>query len=141
MLRLCSGISQGLLCTFRLIGGAIATAIYTAIQSNRFNALIGDRVQDAASQSGFTGDISALVAAAQTNTQAAYQSIPGITDQVIQTVSAAAKVVSAESYQLVYEVAVAFGGLAILVALTTRDIDKRKKTGECAVQLENDNVK
>ncbi|KAL2794843.1 fungal trichothecene efflux pump [Aspergillus keveii] len=135
------GISQGLLCTFRLIGGAIATAIYTAIQSNRFNALIGDRVQDAASQSGFTGDISALVAAAQTNTQAAYQSIPGITDQVIQTVSAAAKVVSAESYQLVYEVAVAFGGLAILVALTTRDIDKRKKTGECAVQLENDNVK
>ncbi|KAL3444206.1 fungal trichothecene efflux pump [Aspergillus insuetus] len=135
------GISQGLLCTFRLIGGAIATAIYTAIQSNRYNALIGDRIRDAASQSGFTGDISALLAAAQTNTQAAYQSIPGITDQVIQTVSAAAKVVSAESYQLVYEVAVAFGGLAILVALTTRDIDKRKKTSECAVRLENDNVK
>ncbi|KAL3486861.1 fungal trichothecene efflux pump [Aspergillus germanicus] len=135
------GISQGLLCTFRLIGGAIATAIYTAIQSNRYNALIGDRVREAASQSGFTGDISALLAAAQANTEAAYLSIPGITDQVIQTVSAAAKVVSAESYQLVYEVAVAFGGLAILVALTTRDIDKRKKTGECAVQLENDNVK
>ncbi|KAL2851402.1 fungal trichothecene efflux pump [Aspergillus pseudodeflectus] len=135
------GISQGLLCTFRLIGGAIATAIYTAIQSNRYNALIGDRVRDAASRSGFTGDISGLLAAAQTNTEAAYQSVAGITDRSIQAVSEASKVVSAESYQLVYEVAVAFGGLAILVALTTRDIDKRKKTSACAVQLENDTLK
>jgi hypothetical protein len=138
---MCSGISQGLLCTFRLIGGAIATAIYTAIQSNRYNALIGDRVRDAASRSGFTGDISGLLTAAQINTEAAYQSVAGITDRSIQAVSEASKVVSAESYQLVYEVAVAFGGLAILVALTTRDIDKRKKTSACAVQLENDTSK
>ncbi|KAL3469643.1 fungal trichothecene efflux pump [Aspergillus californicus] len=131
------GISQGLLCTFRLIGGAIATAIYTAIQSSRYSAILGGRVGDAAGQAGFEGDLAALLGAVEAGTDAAYQSVPGITDQVMDAVKAAVKVVSAESYQLVYEVAVAFGGLAIIIALTTRDIDKKKKTSECAVQLEN----
>ncbi|OJJ54342.1 hypothetical protein ASPSYDRAFT_94096 [Aspergillus sydowii CBS 593.65] len=131
------GISQGLLCTFRLIGGAIATAIYTAIQTNTYSGIIGDNVRSAASQSGYEGSISALLAAAETNTDAAYQQIPGITDQVIHAVQAAVKDANAVSYQRVYEIAVVFGGLAILTALTTRDIDKKKKTSETAVQLEN----
>ncbi|KAL4868291.1 hypothetical protein BDV12DRAFT_185977 [Aspergillus spectabilis] len=134
------GISQGLLCTFRLIGGAIATAIYTAIQSNHYSAIASNMVRSAAGQSGFEGSISALLVATETNTVAAYQSVPGIADRAIQAVQAAVKGASAESYQLVYEVAVTFGGLAIITALTTRDIDKRKKTGETAVQLENEMV-
>ncbi|KAL4937888.1 hypothetical protein BDV06DRAFT_226516 [Aspergillus oleicola] len=132
------GISQGLLCTFRLIGGAIATAIYTAIQSNHYSSILPDKVTSAANQAGFEGSISDLLTAAETSTEAAYQQVAGITDQVISAVSYAVKVASAESYQLVYEVAVAFGGLAIIIALTTRDIDKKKKTSERAVRLENE---
>ncbi|KAL4738812.1 fungal trichothecene efflux pump [Aspergillus similis] len=134
------GISQGLLCTFRLIGGAVATAIYTAIQSNHYSSIIGKMVRSAAEQSGYTGSMAALLAAAESNTEAAYQAVPGITDQVIYAVQEAVKRASAESYQMVYKVAVAFGGLAILVAFTTRDIDKKKKTSETAVQLENENA-
>lgn len=137
MLLIGSGISQGLLCTFRLIGGAIATAIYTAIQSNRYNSIFGDRVRSAALDSGFDGSLPDLLAAAKTNTEAVYQEVAGMTEQVIEAVQAAIKNVSAESYQRVYEIAVVFGGIAILIALTTRDIDKRKKTRETAVQLEN----
>ncbi|RDW65636.1 uncharacterized protein DSM5745_09375 [Aspergillus mulundensis] len=135
------GISQGLLCTFRLIGGAVATAIYTAIQSNRYSSIIEGMVRSAAEDSGYAGSIADLLAAATINTQAAYEGVPSTTDQVIDAVQQAVKVASAESYQLVYEVAVAFGGLAILVALTTRDIDKEKKTNETAVQLENEGVR
>lgn len=125
------------MCTFRLIGGAIATAIYTAIQTNTYSGIIGNKVRSAASQSGYEGSISALLAAAETNTDAAYQQIPGITDQAIRAVQEAVKDANAASYQRVYEVAVVFGGLAILTALTTRDIDKKRKTNETAVQLEN----
>lgn len=125
------------MCTFRLIGGAIATAIYTAIQTNTYSGIIGENVSSAASHSGYEGSISALLTAADTNTDAAYQQIPGITDQAIRAVQAAVKETNAVSYQRVYEIAVVFGGLAILTALTTRDIDKKKKTSETAVQLEN----
>ncbi|KAL3430347.1 fungal trichothecene efflux pump [Aspergillus tetrazonus] len=134
------GISQGLLCTFRLIGGAVATAIYTAIQSNHYSSIVGNMVRSAAEQSDYNGSMAALLTAAESNTEAAYQAVPGITDQVIHAVQRAVKRASAESYQMVYEVAVAFGGLAILVALTTRDIDKKKKTAETAVQLENESA-
>jgi len=92
-------------------------------------------VRSAASQSGYQGSISALLAAAETNTDAAYQQIPGITDQAIRAVQEAVKDANAVSYQRVYEIAVVFGGLAILTALTTRDIDKKRKTNETAVQL------
>ncbi|KAL4926336.1 fungal trichothecene efflux pump [Aspergillus undulatus] len=132
------GISQGLLCTFRLIGGAIATAIYTAIQSNHYSGILPDRVSSAAQHAGFGGSLSDLLTAAETNTDAAYREVAGITDQVVRAVSDAVKGASAESYQLVYEVAVAFGGLAIIIAFTTRDIDKKKKTSERAVRLENE---
>ncbi|KAL4985906.1 fungal trichothecene efflux pump [Aspergillus falconensis] len=134
------GISQGLLCTFRLIGGAVATAVYTAIQSNHYSSIIGNMVRSAAEQSGYDGSIPALLTAAENNTDAAYRAVPGITEPVIYSVQEAIKGASAESYQMVYEVAVAFGGLAILVALTTRDIDKKKKTSETAVQLENESA-
>ncbi|KAL4758054.1 fungal trichothecene efflux pump [Aspergillus foveolatus] len=134
------GISQGLLCTFRLVGGAVATAIYTAIQSNHYSSIVGNMVRSAAEQSDYNGSIAALLTAAESNTVAAYQAVPGITDQVIHAVQEAVKRASAESYQMVYEVAVAFGGLAILVAFTTRDIDKKKKTAETAVQLENESA-
>ncbi|KAI9371743.1 fungal trichothecene efflux pump [Aspergillus egyptiacus] len=132
------GISQGLLCTFRLIGGAIATAIYTAIQTNTYSGVIGKELRSAVEQSGYEGSISDLLTAAETNTDAAYRQIPGMTDRAIVAVQEAVKEANAVSYQRVYEIAVVFGGLAILTALTTRDIDKKKKTSETAVRLENE---
>lgn len=133
-----SGVTQGLLCTFRLIGGAIATAIYTAIEYSRYDSVIVGKVQAAATSSGFTGSFPDLLNATATNTLAAYENVPKINDHVITTVQAAVKEANAEAFQLVYEVAVAFGVVAILVSLTTRSIDVKKKSNERTAALENE---
>ena len=123
--------------TSRLIGGAIATAIYTAIQANQYGDLIIPKVTAAAASAGFSGSISSLVKATANGTVAAYESV-GATTPVIAAVQAAVKETNAESFQLVYKVAVAFGGLAVLIATTTKSIDVKKKSDERAVQLENE---
>ena len=127
-----------MLSTVRLIGGAIATAIYTAVRTNRLTQVLAPNVIHAADASGFTGNITTLLAAATKGTAAAYHAVPGISNQTIVATGAAVKESYAESFQLVYEVAVAFGGLALLCALTTRNIPKSKKTSERPIHLENE---
>ncbi|KAL2758524.1 hypothetical protein ACRALDRAFT_1075086 [Sodiomyces alcalophilus JCM 7366] len=132
------GVSQGVLGTMRLIGGAIATAIYTAILQNRFQEVMPENVAEAAAESGFSGSLPDLITAAATNTAAALESISGVTEATVQAVLDAVKQSHAESFKLVYLVAIAFGGTATLTALTTRNIPKSKKTAEKAVRLENE---
>ncbi len=135
----CSGVSQGVLGTSRLIGGAIATAVYTAIQTNRYTDLLAPNVAAAAEAHGFNGSMASLVAATANGTAAAYEAA-GATVPVMTEVIAAVKESYAESFQLVYKVAVAFGGLAVLVATTCKNIDVEKKSNERAVRLENEHL-
>lgn len=131
-------MSQGVLGTARLIGGAIATAIYTAVQQNKFRELLPTRVMDAARKSGYSGDGQSLLQAASGNTETTYTDIPGISNATILAISEAVKQVNARSFQLVYLVAVAFGGVCLITAFFTRNIPKNKKTKERAVVLENE---
>ncbi|PGH14383.1 hypothetical protein AJ80_05973 [Polytolypa hystricis UAMH7299] len=135
------GVSQGVLSTMRLIGGAIATAIYTAVLQNRYQQLFTPKVTEAAESTDFGGDIPELLAAASNGTAAAFQSVERITEQTINAVQYAVKESHAESFQLVYLVAIAFGCVATLTGLTTRNIPKSKKTNEKAVHLENEILK
>jgi flavin-binding protein dodecin len=135
-----SGVSQGMLSTVRLIGGAIATAIYTAIQQNQYTKLFAPRIEEAVRSTNFAGSLQSLLTAATNGTAAAYQAVPGINSGTILATQGAIKQANAESFQLVYKVAIAFGGLAVLCALTTRNIPKSKKTNARAVALENENL-
>lgn len=58
------GVGVGLISTFRLIVGAVATAIYTSIQSSRFTSLLPGKVAAAADATGFSGSRQELLTAA-----------------------------------------------------------------------------
>ncbi|CAK7212772.1 hypothetical protein SCUCBS95973_001578 [Sporothrix curviconia] len=132
------GVAVGLISTFRLLGGAVATAIYTAIQTTRYSQLLPGEVTEAAQSSGFTGSVAALLTAAKTNTAAAYAMVPGISNATISATELAVKEAAATSYHTVYLVAIAFGALAISAAFTVKGIDDSVRTSHTAVHLEND---
>ena len=131
-------MAVGLISTFRLIGGAIATAIYTSIQSSRFAAVLPGKVTQAAQTSGFSGSMSALLKAAGTNTAAAYKAVPGISNGTVAAVQLAVKQSNVEGYRVVYLVAIAFGACAIASALSTKGVDERSRSNELAAHLENE---
>ncbi|KAH7162096.1 fungal trichothecene efflux pump [Dactylonectria estremocensis] len=132
------GIGVGLISTFRLIGGAVATAIYTSIQTSEFAKLLPGQVRAAAERTGFDGSVEALVAAARANTPAAYGVIEGITNSTIAAVQHAVLESNSKSYRLVYLVAIAFGCVAIAAALSVKSIDGSQRSNQVAAKLEND---
>ncbi|KAH6999066.1 fungal trichothecene efflux pump [Ilyonectria sp. MPI-CAGE-AT-0026] len=132
------GIGVGLISTFRLIGGAVATAIYTSIQTSEFAKLLPDQVRAAAENTNYGGSIESLVAAAKANTPAAYSAIEGITNSTMAAVQHAVLVSNSKSYRIVYLVAIAFGCVAIAAALSVKSIDRSQRSNEVAAKLETE---
>lgn len=132
------GIGVGLISTFRLIGGAVATAIYTSIQTSRYAEIMPKSVRNAAEGDGFGGSLDDLVSAARNNTPAAYAAVEGASNSTIQAVQRAIVQANSKSYQMVYLVAIAFGCVAIASALSVKSIDKSQRSNETAARLENE---
>lgn len=118
------GIIVGLISTFRLIGGAVATAIYTSIQTSRLSEVLPGNFRRAAEKAGFTGSMNALLVAAHNNTPAAYAAVTGITNSTITAVRHSVLESYSVSYHIVYVVAIAFGCVAVAAALSTKSIEK-----------------
>lgn len=140
-LTLPSGISAGLLSTCRLTGGALASAVYSTIQLSRFGEVLPGKIESIARETEFSGSLSLLIAAAKLNTAAAYAKVPGITTAVVAAANTAVQDAYIDAFKLVYLVAIAFGSVAILIALITKPIDPAKKTNERAIRLENEVTK
>lgn len=132
------GIGVGLISTFRLLGGAVATAIYTSIQTNEFTKILPGQVRNAASEAGFTGSVEALIKAAKVNKPAAYNAVEGISNSTIAAVRHAVLISNSKSYRIVYLVAIAFGCVAICAALSVKSIDKSQRSNAIAAKLENE---
>jgi hypothetical protein len=132
------GVAVGLISTFRLIGGAVATAIYTSIQSSRFATLLPGKVSEAATSSGFGGSIPDLIKAAGSNTAVAYRAVQGITNTTIAATQQAVKEANSEAYKIVYLVAIAFGCCAIVSAISTKGVDEKSRSNKTAARLENE---
>lgn len=121
------------------MGGAVATAIYSAILSNRFASELPGKIATVVEDTGFSrANVSKLLSAASLNTAAAYRGVPGITPEVITGAQHAVKLAYVQAFKLVYLVALAFGGLAIISAFFTKSIPKEKKTMRRAVRMENE---
>ncbi|CAI6088032.1 unnamed protein product [Clonostachys chloroleuca] len=131
------GIAVGLISTFRLIGGAVATAIYTSIQSSRFAQVLPGQVRSAAEESNFAGSADELLLAARKNTVAAYQTVEGITNSTITATQKAVLESNSQSYSMVYLIAIAFGCVAICSALSVKSIDASQRSNQTAARLEN----
>lgn len=82
--------------------------------------------------------LQALIATATTGTQSALEKVPGITPQIIDAAIHANKESYVQAFKLVYLVAIAFGGAAIICAAFTKTIPKEAKTAQPAVRLENE---
>jgi hypothetical protein len=132
----------GALSTFRLLGGSVATAIYSSIIDNQFRSNLPGRI--AATISGTTFDpanVAVLLKAATANTAAAYAKVPGITAEVLALSQMAVKLAYVQAFKVVYYTALGFAVLAIGSALLVRDVDPAKKTLEKAAVLENEKTK
>ncbi|CAK7210074.1 hypothetical protein SCUCBS95973_000669 [Sporothrix curviconia] len=135
------GVAVGLAGTFRLFGGAVATAIYTAIYSNRQLQTLPGFMADAIRASGVSYSdtlLAGLVKAAATNTLAAYEAVAGVTPQLAALAVNATKQSYVKGFSLVYLVAIAFGVLAIGASLCTVSTDRAKKNNARAVIMMNE---
>lgn len=135
------GVAVGLAGTFRLFGGAVATAIYTAIYSNRQLQTLPGFMTQAITDSGVAYSdalLSGLVKAATTNTLAAYEKVAGVTPQLAALAIDATKQSYVKGFSLVYLVAIAFGVLAAGASLCTVSTDRSKKNNQRAVIMMNE---
>lgn len=138
------GVAVGLAGTFRLFGGAVATALYTAIYSTRFSDVLPSEMTAAISKSGVPyteGLLKSLVAAAQVNTAAAYNAVSGITPSLSSLAMEATKQSYVKGFSLVYLVAIGFGAVATIAAACTVSTDRSKKNNDRAVIMKNEVAK
>jgi hypothetical protein len=135
------GVAVGLAGTFRLLGGAVATAIYSAILSTKFSQSVPSKMMDAISSSGATYSdslLAALVKAAATNTAAAYSAVQGATPALAAAAATATKLAYVDAFRLVYLIAIAFGAVATAAAFMTVNTDMKLKTMNKAVYLKGE---
>jgi hypothetical protein len=125
--------------TFRLLGGSIATAIYTSIINNDFASELPGQVKAEISGLNFpSSNLPALIAAASKNTAAAYKAVPGISTSVTAAAGLAVKKAYVLAFRTTYLAAIGFGCAAIVAAFFTKDIDRGMKSSARAVKLENE---
>lgn len=133
------GVANGLASTFRLMGGAVATAIYSAILANKFANNLPKQMASVISSNDISqADARDLLAAAALNTAEAYESVPNISPTIVEASQRAVKLAYVEGFKLVYLVAIAFGVLACTAAFFTKTIPKEKKTMHRAIRMENE---
>jgi hypothetical protein len=122
-----------------LLGGATATAIYTAILTSKFSEEIVVRIQDVGERFRLSAaSTAALLTASGTNTADAYAEVPGMTSAIETATQLAVKLSYVASFKLVYLVAIGFGGIAVIAAANTRTTDKKLKNADRAVVLKNE---
>ncbi|KAF7197032.1 Trichothecene efflux pump TRI12 [Pseudocercospora fuligena] len=136
------GVANGLASTFRLMGGAVATAIYSAILSNRFAQQlpveVGTVVQEYQLPSRI---VPQLLQAGTTNSAAGWKAlseVAGVSAAVLADLQMAVKMAYVQAFRLVYLVAIAFGILAVICAAFTKSIPAEKKLMQRAVRMENE---
>jgi hypothetical protein len=130
-----SGCAVGLAGSFRLLGGSVATAIYSAINNNTFAKSLPGEVTAATPN---FDNMSALMKAAAANTAAAYAAVPGISAEVIAATQMAVKQAYVQAYRTTYLSALGFGAAAIAAALLTKSTALEMKNNKRIVRLENE---
>jgi hypothetical protein len=136
-----SGIAVGLAGTFRLFGGAVATAIYTAIYSNKFNQVLPNQMTSALESSDVSfsdSTLQQLIAAGATNTRAAYEAVAGATPDLVERAIDAARESYVQGFRLVYLIAIAFGAVATIAAACTVSTDRSKKNNDRAIVMKDE---
>ena len=122
------------------MGGAVATAIYSAILANQFTNRLPVKMAPVIHNYNVPASVVPdLLQAAALNTADAYAALPkSITPSVLAATQMAVKYAYVDAFKLVYLVAIAFGVLAITAAFFTKTIPKERKTLQRAIRMENE---
>lgn len=134
------GVAVGLAGTARFVGGAIATAIYSTVLSNKVAEVLPTNVATAVIPLGFKQqDLATLIEGLLSDSKAKLLAVPGISASVILAASNAVKESYVVGFRLIYLISLAFGGGAILAACCTKDFD-HQLTDHLAVELNQPNA-
>lgn len=133
------GTAAGLAGTSRLLAGAVATAIFSNITSNKYGDELPARVRSNLAPFNLPSEtITRLIAAARANSAAVYAAVPGITPAI----QAAARLGNQQAYlegaHLSYLVELAFGLLGVIAAFFIPSVDKRKYTNKTVAIQQSD---
>ncbi|KPM36923.1 hypothetical protein AK830_g9646 [Neonectria ditissima] len=133
------GTAAGLAGTARLVAGAIAVAIFGNVTNNRYTTALPDRVSKEVVGLGFNRtNLAGLVAAARLNTDAAYSTVPDITDQIRAAATRGNQLAYLDGAHLSYLIAMAFGIVGYVAAFWIPSIDRRKYTKKTVALQEQD---
>ena len=133
------GTAAGLAGTARLLAGAIAIAIFGNVSSNKYRGNLPSYVTKAVAKLNVpASSMKALIAAAGSNTAAAYAKVPGLTPQVRAAAVSANKEAYLSGAHLSYEVALAFGLCGCIAAFFIPSINERVYTRRTVALQERD---
>jgi hypothetical protein len=118
------GFATGSLGLVRAMGGSTGTAIYTAIFHTKAEQLVPEYVAESASKAGLDAS---LVPDVLTNLQASTLStMQGLTPDLVETLQDTAREAYRHSFRYIWLSSIAFGALAVLCALATKDVSVTK---------------
>lgn len=120
------GASIGVLISGRTTIACIALAIYSTVQDNKFAQFTSSMVVPAAEKAGIKAD--AIPALLDGFTTGSFANIPGLTPEILETVTIAYQTAFSKAVQIVYLISIAFGILAIGGALISPDPDSKFTT-------------
>ena len=118
------GIAVGLLGTFRSMGGSVGNAAFGAILRTVVNEELPKRIVAAALESGYKGDLSALIGAVVATGNGvpnAFASLDGVTLAVQIATMKAFSQAYAQAFRMVFYSTIPFGVIAVVAALFIKD--------------------
>jgi hypothetical protein len=131
------GTGAGVAGSVRAAISAVSAAVYSAVLSNRLTQTISSEVPSALVKAGLPStSVVEFIAAITVGTPAAFEAVPGITDNIMAVGLRAYKVANADAYRTVFLTTIAFSGLALVLSFFVPNVEERL-TGDVAATLHN----
>ncbi|RFU33262.1 hypothetical protein B7463_g3049, partial [Scytalidium lignicola] len=129
------GVAVGIAGSIRSAVSSVATTIYSAVLSNRLAQTIPAIISPAAISAGLPADsVASLLKAFALRTSSAFDTVNGLTPEILDIVTSAYKEANIKAYQTVFFTSIAFSGVAIILACFAPNVDSLM-TGQVATLL------
>lgn len=132
------GVAGGMAGSIRAAICAILVAVYTTTLTNRLSTTIPERVPSAVVEAGLPpSSVEAFMTAISAGITEAFQSVPGITDQIIVIGVRAYKFANSDAFRTVYLTTIAFSGVAVILTFFAPNTEKFM-TGKVVATVNNE---
>lgn len=116
------GSASGLAGSIRFFISSLAATIYNVILNNRLAQTVPSQVPRALTEAGLpSSSVADFLGALAART--GFDSIPGVTNSIIEAGTNAYKLANADAYRTVFFASIAFSGVALIAALLLPNVD------------------